>query len=240
MADRLLAKVLDREPRSIAGWALRGVAWRMLGDGRTDWLHGAETLACLLPLHDAEHLLPRLNLFLHELHDASPFPLGQSLRGGTQTRGNLFDRGEPILHELQAAIMATISDYQTALPPSDPSHPLLRTRDEQWDMMGSWSVRLSGGGDFHTSHIHPQGTVSSALYLELPNDKGDDPQAGWLELGRPPTDLHLDLEPLRVIEPKVGHLALFPSTLYHGTRPFHGDRRMTVAFDVNLRQSPSL
>jgi hypothetical protein len=27
---------------------------------------------------------------------------------------------------------------------------------------------------------------------------------------------------------------LFPSTLYHGTRPFTGGKRMTVAVDIHL------
>jgi hypothetical protein len=37
-----------------------------------------------------------------------------------------------------------------------------------------------------------------------------------------------------MIRPHVGRLALFPSTLFHGTRPFSAGERMTVAFDVVL------
>ena len=75
--------------------------------------------------------------------------------------------------------------------------------------------------------------ISSALYLEVPgNGAGEDPQSGWLELGRPPADLKLDLEPLALIKPKPGYMALFPSTLYHGTRPFKEGQRLSVAFDV--------
>ena len=108
--------------------------------------------------------------------------------------------------------------------------------------LGLWKVRLTGGdsgaGDYHTAHIHPQGIVSSALYLVVPEEAADAGQKlGWLEVGRPPPDLRLDLEPLRVICPQEAHLALFPSTLYHGTTPFGASRRadaerMTVAFDV--------
>jgi len=36
-----------------------------------------------------------------------------------------------------------------------------------------------------------------------------------------------------VIKPERGKLALFPSTLYHGTRNFAEGERMTVAFDVS-------
>jgi len=35
------------------------------------------------------------------------------------------------------------------------------------------------------------------------------------------------------VRPEPGHLALFPSYMWHGTVPFGGDRpRMTIAFDI--------
>ncbi len=234
-AEYLLDDVIEDDPDSITAWALRGIVWRSTGDPREEWLHRQAGLAELRPLHDWDAVLPPAIALLHELHDNSPLPLGQSLRGGSQTRGLLFDRIEPELAALRDAIVATVEAHRSNLPPQDVTHPLLRHRDAAWQINGSWSVRLSGGGDYHTSHIHPQGVISSALYCELPGQRGDDPQAGWLELGRPPPDLRLDLPPIRTIEPIVGHLALFPSTLYHGTRPFAEDRRMTVAFDVTLR-----
>jgi predicted 2-oxoglutarate/Fe(II)-dependent dioxygenase YbiX len=42
----------------------------------------------------------------------------------------------------------------------------------------------------------------------------------------------LDLPPLATFEPKPGRLVLFPSFLFHGTRPFTGGERLTVAFDL--------
>ncbi len=166
-----------------------------------------------------------------------PFRSGQSLRGGTQTRGNLFERAEPELARLNAALMAALEDYRAGLPPADAAHPLLRHRDDGWAITGSWSVRLAGGGDHHAPHLHPQGLLSSACYLVLPDAADEEAQAGWIELGRPAPDLRLDLPPLYTLEPKVGHLALFPSTLYHGTRPFRQGQRMTVAFDVTLAEA---
>ncbi len=235
-ADRLLGLVLEEEPWNVTGWAMRGLAWRMLEDSRHEWLHGQGGLVTLLPLRDANAILPEVVPILHALHDGSARPLGQSLRGGTQTRGGLFDRQEPALSRLRDAIIGTLEDYRAQLPARDAPHPLLRHRDSPWRIAGSWSVRLSGGGDYHTSHIHPQGIVSSALYLELPPEtEGEDERAGWLEIGRPPADLRLDLPPFEVIRPEAGHLALFPSTLFHGTRPFSRSRRMTVAFDVQAR-----
>jgi hypothetical protein len=55
---------------------------------------------------------------------------------------------------------------------------------------------------------------------------------GWLEVGGPPGGLDVPVEPLRRIEPVPGRLALFPSYLFHGTRPFAEGERLTAAFDV--------
>lgn len=234
-AAQLLEEAIAIDAADIGAWALLGIVWRLTGDERADWLHAQAGLHGPRDLHDAETVLPPAIAMLHRLHDGSPLPLGQSLRGGTQTRGRLFDRTEPEFAALKAAIESTVEAYREALPAEDCAHPLLMHRHAPWRMAGSWSVRLSGGGDYHTSHIHPQGIVSSALYLELPDATPDDDEhAGWLELGRPPPDLRLDLPPLAMIQPRVGQLALFPSTLYHGTRAFSHGRRMTVAFDVSL------
>jgi hypothetical protein len=160
--------------------------------------------------------------------------VGQSVRGGTQTRGGLFDRHEPEARAIEASFERAVARYRAELPASDPAHPLLRHRDAEWRFAGSWSVRVYGGGR-HTEHIHPKGIVSSAAYFVVPQTSvGEDPQGGWLELGRPPPDLRLDLPPLCAIEPRPGTCALFPSTLYHGTRAFAAGKRMTVAVDVHL------
>ena len=231
-AEALIDAVLSVEPENIAAWALIGIVWRLIDDARAEWLHGQSGLYRQMPLEGHSSVLSEASPLLHRLHDKSPLPLGQSLRGGTQTRGQLFDRIEPELKALHNAILRTVERYRRELPAEDPTHPLLRHRVHPWKITNSWSVRLSGGGDYHTSHIHPQGVISSALYFERSNKREEDPHAGWLEIGRPPPDLRLDLPPLELREPKPGHLTLFPSTLYHGTRPFGADRRMTVAFDV--------
>ena len=229
-AETLLGDALAEQPWDVGAWALRGLVWRATGQAKASWLHEQAGLIALLPLEDAASVLEPAIARLDALHDGSPMPLGQSLRGGTQTRGLLFDRTEPELQALRQAIEQVLETYRSALPSRDDRHPLLRHREAPWRLAGSWSVRLAGGGDHHTAHIHPQGLLSSACYLRLPERRG--PGDGALELGRPAPDLRLDLGPLAVIEPQVGHLALFPSTLYHGTTPFGAGSRMTVAFDV--------
>jgi len=240
-ADALLDSALAANPWDISTWALRGIVWRLSEDERAQWLHEQAGLVQLRPLVARDGLVEDAVAQLRELHAGSAQPLGQSLRGGTQTRGILFHRTEPLLAELHEAILATLEEYRSDLPAEDSGHPLLRHRETPWSLAGSWSVRLTGGGggegDYHTSHIHPQGIISSALYLVVPEAAHGEGELGWLEVGRPPPDLGLDLPPLRSIEPVEGRLALFPSTLYHGTTRFGGAEgaeaeRMTVAFDV--------
>ncbi|WP_234033113.1 2OG-Fe(II) oxygenase family protein [Erythrobacter rubeus] len=237
-AQTLLDQALAKDPWNIAAWALLDIVWRISGDARADWLHGQEGLVQIRPLAGREGLVSDAASELRKLHDNSAMPIGQSLRGGSQTRGILFDRAEPIFAELRDAILATLKEYRADLPPLDETHPLLRHRETPWSLAGSWSVRLAGGDDHHASHIHPAGIVSSALYLVVPEAAADETaRQGWLELGRPPRDLGLELPALATIKPKPGHLALFPSTMYHGTTPFGAvgqSERMTVAFDVKV------
>ncbi|PHQ63107.1 tetratricopeptide repeat protein [Sphingobium yanoikuyae] len=233
-AERLLNDAIGQNPTEVAAWALRDIAWRLLGDSRSEWLHRQEGLVQFVNTGIAPNALAEIVSLMHRLHDTGSMPLGQSIRSGTQTQGGLFDRLEPEVRLVHAHIVEMIERYRSALPPVDPEHPLLRHRDHQWRIKGSWSIRARAGGH-HSAHIHPHGLLSSAFYLILPPTAGgSDALGGALELGRPPPDLRLDLPPIAVIEPVAGHCALFPSTLYHGTRPFSAGQRMTIAFDVTL------
>lgn len=228
-AEAMLLEAAHNEETAHSAYALLEFVWRLTSDERAEWLHGQPGLIQAVTLPSSEAVLEEAVAVLSEIHDHSNFPVGQSLRGGTQTRHILFHRKEPILQSLRVAVAEALEIYRSGLPQSDPRHPLLHLRDTPWTFAGSWSVRLKSGDDHHASHIHPQGVLSSALYFILPETQG---QQGCLEIGRPPPDLMLDLGPRQVIQPQLGHLALFPSTLFHGTTPFVGDTRMTVAFDV--------
>lgn len=228
-AEVLLAEALETNDQDIAPWALRSIVWRLTDDPRFEWLHGQSGLIARRSLGLSDMEIADAAEILRDLHRTNTFPIGQSLRGGTQTRGRLFSRAEPAIARLSQAIEEIVLTHWDGLPPFDPGHPLLRYRMATPRIVGSWSVRLTDGG-FHVSHTHPQGVLSSACYLALPDL--DREHGGWLELGRPPEDLRIDLDPFERIEPVVGHLVLFPSTLHHGTRPFEAGERISVAFDV--------
>lgn len=229
-AAALLEPVARSDSGLVTAWAHLGLAWRLTGDDRAAWLndqpglHGTQDL----PVSAAE--LGRLADVLRGLHRTRAHPIGQSLRGGTQTRGRLFDRAEPEIGSLREMLLGAVAAHTAGLPPRDDTHPLLRYRDRPFGFDGSWSVRLNGGG-FHINHIHPEGVLSSACYIALPDVTGGD-RPGWLEVGAPPVELGLDLAPLATIEPRPGRLALFPSYMFHGTRPFPAGERLTVAFDT--------
>jgi len=229
-AEALLAIETERAPDDITAWALRGIAWQLLGDRRFDWLNRQEGLVSVDALPLAPDEISSIADRLRALHASSTIRVNQSVRGGTQTLGNLFDRTEPEIATLSQAITDAVDRYRNLLPPFDPTHPILKHRDTPFAFRGSWSVRLTDGG-FHVQHMHPQGIVSAASYWAVPDARADT-RAGLLEIGGTPAYLALDLPPMLRVEPKVGRLVLFPSTLHHGTSPFPAGERISVAFDV--------
>jgi tetratricopeptide (TPR) repeat protein len=224
------AERLTASPEANLVWPYLSLAWRILGDSRWEWLEAQPGLIAEIDISAALPPLDTLADTLRSLHARSGQPLDQSVRGGSQTDGNLFHRIDPIIRHARAAVTDAVKTYLAALPPKDAAHPFLRhRRDAPVRFSGAWSVRLSGGGH-HANHNHPAGWISSALYVTLPPLAED--RAGWLVFGAPQRELGLDLPPLRSVEPRAGTLVLFPSWMWHGTLPFAAGERMTVAFDV--------
>jgi len=110
------------------------------------------------------------------------------------------------------------------------THPFF-TRWPKRSRLEAWGTLLEGEGTVD-AHIHLEGYLGMVYYPELPPEVVDG--QGWLELGRPPEDFPLKVEPLtQLIEPKVGRLVLFPGYLFHRTTPFQSiHRRISIAYDV--------
>lgn len=238
-ADAVLSPWLQR-PEAFMFWPYASAAWRMMGDSRWEWLEGDDRFVGIYDIADRLPPLDRLAPTLRKLHTLSGQPLEQSLRGGSQTDGDIFMHVDPVLIELREAIRRTVAEHVAQLPAYDETHPLLGTAREPISFSGAWSVWLRERG-FHANHVHPVGWISSALYIVLPPDVGE-AGSGVLTLGDPnsPT-LKVDLQPFRTVEPKPGRLVLFPSYMWHGTRPFGQGERITIAFDVAVpRGRPGL
>lgn len=227
--EPLVGRWLD-QPGAASLWPYLSLAWRVLDDARWAWLEGDPALVSDVVLDTVA--LDALASRLRRLHVAGLDPLGQSVRGGTQTDGPLFAREEDEIVALRSAIVAAVDRHLGAMGERDTAHPTRRHIGKRHRFAGSWSVRLNNAGH-HSSHIHPQGWISSAFYVAVPDQAtmGGTP-AGWLELGVPPRELGLDLEPIRRIRPEPGKLVLFPSIMWHATAPIAGGERLTVAFDV--------
>jgi len=174
---------------------------------------------------------------LSELHEFTKHPLDQSLRQGVQTTLDLRLVDHPVLIAHFKALEKPIRAYMRAIGNADPKHPLLRRNTDEYRLTGSWSVRLGKGG-FHVNHVHPEGWISSAYYVEVPDEVNDEEsKPGWIHFGQPPypvKDMNGDLLGYeKIVKPVAGTLVLFPSYLWHGTNPLQGDEmRMTLPIDV--------
>jgi len=216
-------------PDDQTGWALLTVIWRLTGDRREAWLADYDRLVVEMDLEGIDLAATARTLF--ELHRTLEHPTDQSLRGGTQTRGSLFDKTSPDILALKDSISRATTAALANLP-DDREHPFLRRKSNGFALAGSWSVRLRSEGH-HVSHIHPSGWLSSAAYIDLPPEVCDSKGAGALTFGVPETLLGVDLAPRRVVAPRPGKLVLFPSYFWHGTLPFASAiPRLTVAFDA--------
>jgi tetratricopeptide (TPR) repeat protein len=230
-AAALLEPMLG-QPGANALWPYLSLAWRMTGDSRAKWLEGDPRLVGVYDIGLPPADLAALADHLRALHVAKAAPLDQSVRGGTQTDGNLLLRTEGPIRDLKARLLTIVAEHVAQLPEPTAGHPILPARRAPQRIAGSWSVRLTDAG-FHTDHVHPQGWFSSALYLALPETlgRGEADHAGWLSLGEA-RELVPGLAPYRLVEPRPGRLVLFPSTMWHGTRPFPAGERLTIAFDI--------
>ena len=219
-------------------WSLLSIAWRLLDDPREQWLCDYERLVIVtdVPPHDGEgsavDYAAEVAATLDPLHQTSAEPGDQSLRGGTQTSGALFERPDPAIWRFRQSVVEAAERAIAALP-VDPTHPFLSRRSKRVVPVGSWSVRLRGGGGHHVNHFHNEGWMSSAYYARLPQVPRADwaLHHGWIQFGVPPALFNVELTPRRIVEPAPGRLVLFPSYMLHGTLPFGSGDRLTAAFD---------
>ncbi|MEX2495285.1 MAG: tetratricopeptide repeat protein, partial [Woeseia sp.] len=217
--------------------AYLALCWRLLGDPRDAVLNDYRSLVRTYDVpvprgySSSGEFNERLSRVLRALHSGKRHPPEQTVRGGTQTSGSLFDRREPEIQQLVAGLKLCIDDYIAALPPHG-DHPLLARRSAAFSFAGSWSVRLARRG-YHTMHVHPFGWISSAYYVEVPPAVTDGTAGGGLKFGEPDIDVGAEGAARRLVRPEVGRLVLFPSYMWHGTVPFEtGESRLSVAFDV--------
>lgn len=240
--DRAVAqldKVLQTFPEDQIALAYMGHCRRALGEEWEKELNDYQGMVKefdLVPLLEAragEDFLGRLRGYLNKKHTTLVQPLNQTLQTGTQTRGDLFNDESSLIQTLKSVITDCIQDYMLNNP-NRPRNYLGEREVNDFQFSGSWSVRLASKG-FHSTHVHPQGWLSSVFYVEVPASiENEESKEGWLHFGQAKLDRTSPLEKERIVRPVAGKLVLFPSYMWHGTIPFNSDdERMTIAFDVS-------
>ena len=216
--------------------SLLAVAWRMMGDDRYGALYDYDAFvrSYTIDVPSGWSSLPSYLADLQEgltgLHKLKTHPVGQSLRGGTQTVPTLLNSDHPAVKAFPSAIDGPIRRYMTEIGQGE---DLLRRRNGNgYQIKGIWSVRLQPNG-FHADHVHPQGWISSACYVALPPVVDAGGHEGWIKFGEPGAITRPALAAEHFVRPEPGLLVLFPSYMWHGTVPFCGDHtRLTAAFDL--------
>jgi tetratricopeptide (TPR) repeat protein len=169
-----------------------------------------------------------LAALLRAQHKTNAHPLDQHLPNGSQTGRSLLSLDEPVIKHFLAAMDIVIRDYVSRLSEKD---PMGARRAKSCRYGGLWSVRLTDGG-YQPNHVHDRGWISSAYYVSImPTERPKDPRSGWLKFGEP-NRAPAKCGPEKFIEPQPGLLVLFPSYMWHGTVPFEGSERLSMAFDV--------
>ena len=210
--------------------ALLAMAWRLAGDPRYASLYDYDRLVKSYRItppqgwNSLDDYLRDLGAALDAIHGPLTHPVGQSLRHGSQTVRSLQDYPDPAIRALFSAIDAPIRAHIAAIGAGA----------QDYGFGGAWSVRLNSGG-FHINHIHPEGWLSSAFYVRVPERM--EGQQGWLKFGEPGPPTSPPLAPDHLVKPEPGLMVLFPSHMWHGTVPFTADdKRLSCAFDIVRRQ----
>ena len=235
----LPAVQMAREAAPLNQWyiAMEATGARLLGDPRYEELYDYERFVQPYVIEtppgwsSIEEFRLDLNAALKERHKFKAQPLDQSLRNGTQTPRGLLGDSDPIIVAFLQALKDPIAQYREHIGTRS-THPMTMRNHGEVVMTGCWSVRLQKGG-FHVNHVHSEGWISSAYYAELPGEVEDtEAKSGWIKFGEPRFPVP-GATAGKYVQPEVGTLVLFPSYMWHGTMPIHGDEpRMTVAYDA--------
>lgn len=236
-ARQLVDAARKRNPLNQWYVAMEATVARLEGDPRYEELYDYErfvktyTLSPPPAWSSIEEFHKDLIPALKERHRFQAEPLDQSLRHGTQTPRGLLGDPDPIIQAYLKALEEPIAQYRKVIG-FDADHPFMSRNKGDTAFIGCWSVRLMRGG-YHVNHVHSEGWISSAYYVEVPTEVSDENmKSGWLKLGEPRFPVP-GATPEKFVQPFVGRLVLFPSYMWHGTIPISSDEpRMTIAFDV--------
>jgi uncharacterized protein (TIGR02466 family) len=228
----------EAEPNGQHWIAYEATALRLMGSESYGQIVDLERFVrpYTLPVPEGFDSLDQFNAaFLKALkpwHKFESHPLDQSLRDGSQTPRDLTTIDDPVIKAFYQALDTPIRQYMADVG-GGADHPLTARNTGDYRIKGAWSVKLHGGGR-HVNHVHPEGWISSAYYVSVPEETAkDENRAGWIKFAEPPFETTPPTPPEKWIAPTAGTLVLFPSFLWHGTEAIHdGSVRVTAPFDA--------
>ncbi len=236
-AEAICERLCAAFPTNQHAIAMRATAWRLLDDPRYRELYDYDAFVAARTL-DTPPGWPNLEAYitdvaaaLKSVHAFREHPFNQSLRHGSQA-ADILQHEHPALQALPQALDGPIRAHLKQLGRG--SDPVRARNTGGYAFQGMWSVKLRSSG-FHIDHVHPQGWLSSACYVETVKGDGHE---GWIKFGQPGLNTKPPLQAEHFVEPKPGMLVLFPSYMWHGTVPFGPDdqgreqSRLTFAFDL--------
>ncbi|MEZ5996231.1 MAG: putative 2OG-Fe(II) oxygenase [Hyphomonadaceae bacterium] len=230
----LARSLAEQEPDEQYLIACMTTAMRMLGDRAYRELCDYERLVRSYDIAPPRGYLTvqsfnaDLAALLRAEHQTYAHPLDKHLINGSQTSRNLSAAEEPVLRQFWGAVDDAVRDYIDRLPRD--SLPA-RRRGKSARYTSAWSVRLMDGAH-QPNHVHDRGWISTAYYAALLGaERPTNNRSGWLKFGEP-NRAPRDCAPEKVVEPREGMLVLFPSYFWHGTFPFEGSERLSMAFDL--------
>lgn len=234
-ASAAAADLISRQPGNQHALALQATAWRMLGDSRYRNLYDYGRFVSVDRLDvpkgwaDLDAYVLDLAAELKQAHPFRTHPFGHSVRYGSQ-RPHVLMLQTPAIAAFLEALQGPLSRHLQRI--GQGSDVLTRRNTGRVGMIGNWSVWLRPGG-YHVDHVHQEGWLSSACYIELPPAVSAGCKEGWLRFGRPGIPVAGGLEAEHWVRPEPGVVALFPSYMWHGTEAFTGTQpRLTIAFDL--------
>lgn len=158
--------------------------------------------------------------------------VAKSNMGGWQSEVDFLSWGGSAVATLGRYLGSAVEIATTRLPLVAPN---LKIRFE----LIAWAA-VNRKGHYNTSHVHPMATWSGVYYV----DPGDEPQNGpgaVLELEHPIQAMVMNFFPgllpsTLLVRPEAGLVVLFPSSLVHNVRIYHGERpRICVSFNAHTQ-----
>ena len=231
----LVEKMVSEHPEDQHSLALLATTCRILGDNRYTQLYDYDRFVRSYELtpppgwSTLSGYLADLAEALRSRHLFKTHPFSNSVDGGSMISG-ILGMDDQAIKKIPLAIETAIESHLTHL--GSGSDPMCSRNTGRWKLDGIWSVMLRPNGS-HRDHVHPNGWLSSACYIELPGQVDDGEQKGWIKFGEPATVTSPRLQAEHAVKPETGTVVLFPSYMWHGTIPFNEDKpRLTVAFDI--------